>query len=132
MEAEYNAMSMAMRDVLPLKKLLKEIMGKIGIYGNAMAKFRTTLWEDNLGALKLGRLEPGRMTPRSKQYGVKYHWFRTNLKPNDIEIVNLCTLSQTANLPVPSMGPHPHYYKGVPIRVGVPTLRPPYSRTGHS
>jgi hypothetical protein len=75
-ESEYNATTMAMRDVLSLKNLLKEIMGKIGIDGNAMAKFRTTLWEDNLGALKLGRLEPGRMIPCSKHYGVKYHWFR--------------------------------------------------------
>jgi hypothetical protein len=60
---------------MPLKNLLKEIMGKIGIDRNAVAKFRTTLWEDNLGALKLGILEPGRMTPRSKHYGVKYHCF---------------------------------------------------------
>jgi hypothetical protein len=86
MEAEYNAIPMAMRDVQPIKNLLKEIMSKIGIDGNAIAKFRTTLWEDNLGALKLGRLEPGRMTPRSKHYGVKYHWFCTNLKPNDVEM----------------------------------------------
>jgi hypothetical protein len=64
-ESEYSAMSMAMRDVFPLKNLLKEIMGKMEIDGNTMARFRTTLWEGNLGALKLRRLEPGRMTPRS-------------------------------------------------------------------
>jgi hypothetical protein len=86
MEAEYTAMSMAMRDVLPIKNLLKEIMSRIGKDGNAIAKFRTTLWEYNLGALKFGRLEPGRMKPRSKHYGVEYHWFRTNLKPNDVEM----------------------------------------------
>eukprot|EP00804_Cyclotella_cryptica_P016318 CCRYP_009889-RC/>CCRYP_009889-RC protein AED:0.21 eAED:0.80 QI:0/0/0/1/0/0/3/0/571 len=32
--------------------------------------------EDNVGALTLGHLEPRRMTPRSKHYAIKYHWFR--------------------------------------------------------
>jgi hypothetical protein len=58
MEEEYNAILMAMRDLLPLKNLLKKIMGKIGVEGSAVAKFRTTLWEDNSGVLRLARLEP--------------------------------------------------------------------------
>jgi hypothetical protein len=86
MEAEYNALSMAIGDLLPLKNLLKEIMGKIGFEGSAIANFRTNLWEDNnIGALRLARLEPGRTAPRSKHYGVvKYNWFRTKLKPSDM------------------------------------------------
>jgi hypothetical protein len=44
MEADYNAISMAMQDLLPLKNLLKIIMGnKIGVEGSAIAKSRTTL-----------------------------------------------------------------------------------------
>jgi hypothetical protein len=46
--------------------------------------------------------------------------------------VNLCTLAQTANLPIPSLGPHPRDYTGVPMQMVVPTLRPPYSSTGQS
>jgi hypothetical protein len=46
--------------------------------------------------------------------------------------VNLCTTSQTDNLPVPSLGPHPCDYTGVPMQVIVPTLRPPFSSTGQS
>jgi hypothetical protein len=46
--------------------------------------------------------------------------------------VNLCTLAQTSNLPVPSLGPHPRDYTGVPRHMVVPTLRPPYSSTGQS
>jgi hypothetical protein len=41
--------------------------------------------EDIDGATKLAKMESGKMTPRSKHYGVKYHWFRTKLKPNEIE-----------------------------------------------
>jgi hypothetical protein len=88
---------MAMRNLLPLKNLLKEIMGNIGVEGSAVEKFRTTLWEDNIGALRLARLEPGRMTPRSKQYGVKYHWFRTKLKPNDVEMSPVASAEQCAD-----------------------------------
>jgi hypothetical protein len=76
MEAECNALLMVMRDLLPLQNPRNEIMDKIGVEGSAVAKFRTTLWENDLGALRLAHLEPGRMTPHSKHYGVKYHWFR--------------------------------------------------------
>jgi hypothetical protein len=97
MEAEYIALSMAMRYLLPLKNLLKEIMGKIGVEGDAVAKFRTTLWEDNLGTLRLARLEPGGMTPCSKHYGVKYHWFRTKLKPSDAEMSHVASAEKRAD-----------------------------------
>jgi hypothetical protein len=46
--------------------------------------------------------------------------------------VNLCTLAQTANLPVPSLGPHPRDYTGLPMQMVVPALHPPYSSTGQS
>jgi hypothetical protein len=46
--------------------------------------------------------------------------------------VNLCTLAQASNLPVPSLAPHPRDYTGVPMEVVVPTLRHPYSSTGQS
>jgi hypothetical protein len=46
--------------------------------------------------------------------------------------VNLCTTSQTDNVPVPSLGPHPCDYTGVPVKVIIPTLRPPFSSTDQS
>jgi hypothetical protein len=97
MKAEYNALSMVMRDLLPLKNLLKEIMGKIGIEGSVIAKFMTTLSYNNLGALRLAHLEPVRMTAHSKHYGVKYHWFRKKLKPNDVEMSPVASAEQRAD-----------------------------------
>jgi hypothetical protein len=47
--------------------------------------------EDNDGAMKLAKMEPGRMTP------LKYHWFRTKLKPNEIEIQRVDTKLQKAD-----------------------------------
>jgi hypothetical protein len=42
-------------------------------------------------------MDPGRMTPRSKHYGVKYHWFRSKLKPNDIEVSYIKSKDQRAD-----------------------------------
>jgi hypothetical protein len=39
--------------------------------------------------------------------------------------VNLCTLSQTVNRPLPSLGPRPHDFTGGHMHSEVPTLRPP-------
>lgn len=86
MEAEYNALSMAMKDLLPLKRLVGEVAGAVNLPISDVIQMKTTVWEDNAGALTLANLEPGRMTPRSKHYGVKYHWFRSHLQPNNIQV----------------------------------------------
>jgi hypothetical protein len=44
--------------------------------------------------------------------------------------VYLCTTSHTDNTHVPSLGPHPCDYTGVPMQAIVPTLRAPFSSTG--
>jgi hypothetical protein len=94
MESKYNALIMSMRDILPLKDLTKAIVISLGLDGIGLIEFKatirekthktttfnTTLHEDNNGCMTLAKMEPGRMTPRSKHYGVKYHWFRTKLK----------------------------------------------------
>jgi hypothetical protein len=75
MEAEYNALSFAMRSVLPFKALVHSVTRGIGLEIYNVASFRTTVWEDNAGALQLANMEPGRITPRSKHFAIKYHWF---------------------------------------------------------
>ncbi len=98
MEAEYNALSMAMRDVLPLKDLVTEISKYLRLPNQDTTRIcRTIVHEDNAGCLKLATMEPGRMTPRSKHYGVKYHWFRSKLRPNQIEIYKVESENQRAD-----------------------------------
>jgi hypothetical protein len=97
MESEYNAMSMAMRDVIPLRHLTKTIIQGLGGEDVKKINVKTTLHEDNHGALRLGTMEPGRMTPRSKHYGIKYHWFRGKLKPNKIEMAPVSSAMQPAD-----------------------------------
>jgi hypothetical protein len=97
LEAEYNALSMVIRDELPLHNLAIEIRKGVGMSGKMPTKFKTTVGEDTNGALKLATMEPGRTTPRSKAFGVRYHWFRSKLKPNDIEVNNIAGIDQRAD-----------------------------------
>jgi hypothetical protein len=47
MAAEYNALSTAMRDVLPIKMLATEISSNGGLTQDPITHFKTTVWEDN-------------------------------------------------------------------------------------
>jgi hypothetical protein len=99
MEAEYNALSFAMRSVLPFKTLVHSVTHGIGMDDNHVASFRTTVWEDNAGALQLANMEPGRITPQSKHYAIKYHsWFRSHLKLQNIEIHKIDSSHQRADI----------------------------------
>ena len=51
-----------------------------------------------MGALTLDNMEPGRMTPRSKFYAIKYHWFHSHLEPNKISVEKIAMDSQCADI----------------------------------
>ena len=99
MESEFQALSTGMRDLLPIRYLMLEFCEQLKLAEMDVAQVcKTTVHEDNQGCLKLATLEPGRMTPRSKFYAVKYHWFRSKLHPNRIVIIYVPTLEQRADL----------------------------------
>ena len=68
-----------MREVLPLRELTKGVAKGLGVADDIVTNFKTTVWEDNNGALSLANLEPGQHTPRSKFYDCKVHWFRSHI-----------------------------------------------------
>jgi hypothetical protein len=98
MMAEYYALSTAMREVLPLRNLVLTVAGGCGLNEHCLTTFKTTVHEDNSGALALALLEPGQHTARSKFYDVKVHWFRSHLKPNNIEVKKIDTKIQLADI----------------------------------
>jgi len=81
MMAEYIALSNPMQELLPFLSLVREICERIGLTPERLSTIQSTVWEDNVGALTLANLEPPRITPKSKHFGIKYHWFREQLKP---------------------------------------------------
>ena len=98
MMAEYYALSTAMREVLPLRDLIKVMGTGSGLSPDCLTTFKTTVWEDNMAALTLANLDPGHNTTRSKHFDSKVHWFRSHLKPNDITVKRIDTEAQIADL----------------------------------
>ena len=95
--SEYYALSTAMREVLPLRNLVKEVANALGINEMVQTTFKCTAHEDNAACQVLANLEPGRTTARSKFYDVKVHWFRSMLS-DDITVVRIGTKEQVADI----------------------------------
>ena len=107
MEAEYTALSMALRSAIPLHAVCEEVIKGLDIPYKRLTTFKTTIHEDNEGAMKLANMEPGRTTPRSKFYALRMHWFRSWLKPRDIVIQYINTKLQKADSFTKPLTPEP-------------------------
>jgi hypothetical protein len=94
-EAEYIAMSQALRDVIPVMNLIQEMKEKgfqvICVQPNVYCK----VFEDNSGALELARLP--KLRPRTKHINVCYHHFREHVRKGLIKIFPVNTKDQIAD-----------------------------------
>lgn len=104
MEAEYIALSTACRDLFPLIDKLVELTTTLSLPFTPGSHMHIRIHEDNAGALVLGKLEPRRMTPRSKHYAVKYHWFREHLSPRNIDLVKISSENQLGDIFTKGLG----------------------------
>ncbi len=77
LEAEYIALSTAMRDLLPMRRVLREVGEKLKLDFAKPALVHSTIFEDNNGALSLATAP--KLTPRTKHIAVKYHWFKSHI-----------------------------------------------------
>ena len=71
-----------MPSVVQFQNTVQAVARAVGQPDDRPTLFKTTVWEDNAGALALANMEPGRSTPRSKHYAIKMHWFRSYLHKN--------------------------------------------------
>ena len=78
--AEYIAFSMAMRELLPMRRLLQEICPILDLEIAAPSLVRSTVFEDNQGCLSLVNVP--KMSPRNKYIALKYHFFRSHIGEN--------------------------------------------------
>ena len=82
MESEYIALSTAMRTLVFIRALFKELCERHDLpYSNSLSNI-STVFEDNRAAKILATTDPPRLTPRSKSLAVRYHWFRSHLGIN--------------------------------------------------
>ena len=91
-----------MKDLLPTIDLVHELGGCLGVPIQNVSNIRVRMHEDYIGALTLDKLEPHRMTPRSKHYACRYHWFRSHIAPHgdrrSIGLVKISTKDQLGDL----------------------------------
>ena len=93
-EAEYVALSQAMRDIIPLQDQMKELNGIFG-EKDITPNVHCTLFEDNNGALELAKAP--RYRPRTKHIAIKYHHFREHVKKGLVTISAIDTKEQIAD-----------------------------------
>ena len=105
MEAEYTALSMALRAFIPLQSVAQAVTAGLLFRKKKKVKFKATVHEDNQGALTLAKLEPGRTTIRSKFYAIKLHWFRSWIQTNKIEMEFIETHKQKADFLTKALAP---------------------------
>ena len=100
MEAEYVALSTACKDLVPVTAIVKELSRAVGFSDSVASNLHIKVHEDNVGALTLANLEPRRMTPRSKHYAIKYHWFREYVANpvNKVSIVKIDSKNQLGDM----------------------------------
>ena len=105
MMAEYIALSTGMRELLPTINVFNEICDALSIERSDESKV-VRAFEDNEGALNLATKEMPKVTPSSKHFAVKYHWFRSKLNDPDynIKILPIDTSVQKADLFTKGLG----------------------------
>ena len=98
MEAEYIALSQALRVLIPLRIVLDEVTTALNLKQDPHSSIKSTIFEDNQACLLLATSDPPKMTPRSKSIAVKYHWFREHLEPGVIDIMPIASEDQLADI----------------------------------
>eukprot|EP00956_Cyclotella_meneghiniana_P035535 scaffold115810_cov49-Cyclotella_meneghiniana.AAC.1 len=110
MEAEYVALSHSCKDPFPLIDQIRELASSVGLPVKDTTNMHIKIHEDNVGALTLSKLEPKRMTPRSKHYAIKYHWFREQIGPRNIELVKVASSEQLGDIFTKGLTAQPFSY----------------------
>ena len=100
MMAEHVALSSAMRELLPLKRVVKLIANIVSGDDSVKVTVVSDVFEDNNGALMLAKTP--RITPQSKFFAVKLHFFKehvvTDTNPNgEVDIHKIDTHKQLAD-----------------------------------
>ena len=96
LEAEYSALSSAMRTLLPLRSLLQEIVTGIKHPSTFTSTIKCQVFEDNNGTLLLAVNQ--RITNRTKYFQVKQHFFWEHVHNGKVAIVKVDTQEQSADV----------------------------------
>jgi hypothetical protein len=94
-EAEYAALTSSLRVLLPLKKLIQEMVNEMGHEDLQNTKVHATVFEDNQSAYYLATNQ--RITNRTKYFLAKWHWFWDSYNKGEFDIIKCPTDEQRAD-----------------------------------
>lgn len=97
MHAEYIALSSGMRELIPVRNVFHDVCNGLHIPIPSDTNV-IKVYEDNEGALKLASSPISRVTPHSKHFAIKYHWFREKLDEYNISLLRIDTDRQKADI----------------------------------
>ncbi len=95
-EAEYIAMSTALRHTIPIMRLVKEIGRRFNLPLETKPTILCTVFEDNAGAVELANVP--KLRPRTRHINTKYHHFRKYVFDGKIKIQYIPTAEQLADI----------------------------------
>ena len=107
MEAEYIALSHAMRDLIAIREILKEISTIVLSTSSPLKPSFSTIsqtfgsipkslvHEDNTACLKFANMP--KMSPRTKHIAIPYHFFRTKVEQLEVKVIGIDTNNQLAD-----------------------------------
>lgn len=95
-ESEYTGLSYALRDAIPMMRLLQEFKEQGFQVIDSTPKVHCKVFEDNSGALEMAREHKYR--PRTKHLNVKLHHFRDYVIRNEISVHKIDTKDQLADI----------------------------------
>ncbi len=96
-EAEYIAMSQEMRDLLPMRTMLEEIISTLKLGKSGTSWVKSQVFEDNNGAIRTAQTT--KLSPRTKHIAVKYHFFKSHIgREKGIELSKIDTNEQKADI----------------------------------
>ena len=94
--AEYIRLSEALREVIPLIELIKELQEAGFNIPRSKTKVLCKVFEDNVGAIEMAKEDKFR--PRTKHINVKYHHFRDYVEKGIVDIEYISSEENPADI----------------------------------
>ena len=95
-EAEYLALSQALRDSIPILRLINEINKRTPNVLKTKTTIKCRIYEDNQAAIAMATSP--KVTQRSKHISTKVHHFKQYIRENTIPVIHIPTHKQIADM----------------------------------
>jgi hypothetical protein len=94
-ESEYTGLSYALRDIIPIMRLLEEMKDNGFPISKTTGDIHCKVFEDNSGALEMAKAH--KFCPHTKHMNVKLHHFHLYVEKGKISIYSVTSNEQLAD-----------------------------------